>query len=225
MSHKDKDSCFCNLKRGRKNTEGKDDEIDVTPVTGVYQSPINLPLTKDQEKVFLSEAVFSTGMQKVAEYKFDRTVKEWHVESKVEVANNETNYRLVEFHVHKFGEHIVNEKHFDMEIHFVFGDLRLTSIMVNGFGIVEGKESSEIIKAILAGDPFLLTTPCSYWAYQGSLTGSDNPSAVTVNWIFSACVLKASKEDICRLRELAKVTKPLQKRRGRNIVFAQENCE
>lgn len=180
---------------------------------GVYQSPIALSKCAS---IYLSDPKLELICDQIKGV-FDPQTRNWNVINDVFVRNNDSEYRLNEFHFHFPGEHTINGEKFICELHLVFTNS--TSIFVIGFVIEESNKSSKIIRRIVKNRPFRIPVVESYFTYPGSLTTP--PFNVNVNWNVSSEQLKISKCDLALIAKLSKMERPLQPRNGRNIILAK----
>ena len=131
-----------------------------------------------------------------------------------------TGYEALQFHFHAPSEHTINEKHMDLEMHFVHsitsdfssrGETTQTLAVVGiFFEVDERAEVNPFIEAMnfanidTTGVPrsidlneILLKqipTPIQYYTYQGSLTTP--PCAESVNWYVISTPLKIKKSQL-----------------------------
>ncbi len=141
-------------------------------------------------------------------------------------------YHLQQFHFHSLSEHTLNNKHFPMEVHFVFKSDK-NEIVVVGSWIETGKEN-EAFKEIFANLPktnqeIRLKTPIditkqigpimvggSLYSYNGSLTTP--PTNENVRWIIFNQPIELSETQIRAFREMYPNNyRPVQPLNGRTV--------
>lgn len=213
------DSCFF---KGIKNNENED---DIKNSHLIYQSPIALnnfkKCNKESNLIFQSQSIFDESVVNkcIKQYEYNPALKQWDIgrKSQIHIENNGETYKLMQFHFHTPGEHILNGKSYSSEIHFVF-ESKNGLVFVIGFLIEIAKSTSTLIKNIIANKPFHIVKIDNYWSYSGSLT--EPPFNQTVSWNVSSRILKITYQDFEKLIKEAKGSRPIQKRDGRDIVFA-----
>ncbi|WP_026606558.1 carbonic anhydrase [Methylocapsa acidiphila] len=133
-------------------------------------------------------------------------------------------YKLVQFHFHHPSEHLIDDKRFRMEAHFVHRNAS-DSLAVVGVLISAGKanaEFAELIKAIPASegapvklessiDPkALLPKKRGYYRYSGSLTTP--PCSEIVDWFLLSDPIEVAESDIAAFAKLYPMNaRPAQK--------------
>lgn len=193
------------------------DPCDFT--SDVYQSPI--ALTNRIPSVFHSESNLHHIKENIISH-YDPNLKQWNVLNQINTSNNELHYKLSEFHLHQPGEHVINDKHYPLEIHFVFEDLDDFSILVIGYVFKLASKSSKLISRIIKDKPFSFPKLSSYYSYPGSLT--TQPFDFNVSWIVMSQPLSVTEKDLEILATRSKNARRIHPRNGRDIVYATECC-
>jgi carbonic anhydrase len=133
-------------------------------------------------------------------------------------------YTLVQFHFHHPSEHLIDDKNFPMEAHFVHRDAS-GSLGVIGVLITVGKPNAAFAKvaatmpqtqgAPIKADPSidpsgLLPAKRAYYRYSGSLTTP--PCSETVNWFLLSEPIEVAEADIVAFAKLYPLNaRPAQK--------------
>lgn len=126
----------------------------------------------------------------------------------------EKTYDLLQYHFHAPSEHLVEGRHFAMEIHFVHKDTETGALGVLGVFIRPGKAHrafAELAAAFPAKahgaavvedvDPSDLLPPTlAYWIYEGSLTTP--PCSETVDWMVAREPIEVDEADIAKFTAL-----------------------
>ncbi len=132
--------------------------------------------------------------------------------------HNNQRYILEQFHFHRPEEHTINNQAYVLEIHFVF-TAAIDRIAVIALLVTLSSCTSDILANIINNQPISVSPVPLYWSYTGSLTTP--PFNVEVVWLVNADTLCITATDLATLAALSKSARPLQKRNGRDIVFAQ----
>lgn len=192
----------------------------------IHQSPIEL--AHDIKDILYSKSDLKISKTKIIS-KYDADKKQWNVINDIYMYNNDTRYKLIEYHLHIPGEHIIDNKKYLMEIHFVFRSKiekecndEIGSIFVLGYLIQQSKNrTSNMCRDIISDRPFKLSKFNKYFTYPGSLTTP--PLNINVNWIISERILHITLESFKLIVNKCKSSRPIQKRNGRDIVFVSIN--
>lgn len=123
-------------------------------------------------------------------------------------------YELLQFHFHAPSEHLVDDKAYPMEMHFVHRHAESGKLAVVGVFLTPGETNSTF--AALAGNfpqhagdegtvpaftpAELLPSSLHYWTYEGSLTTP--PCSEIVTWLVVSQPLTVSAEDIKRFTSI-----------------------
>lgn len=142
----------------------------------------------------------------------------------------EQTYTLKQFHFHHPSEHLIKNKRFAMEAHFVHA--ASDGLAVIGVLMIAGEpnavfkkivstmpsEAGPAVPADPAVDPRrLLPNRRAYFRYEGSLTTP--PCSETVNWIVLAQPIEVDEADIARFGKLFPMNaRPIQPRDRRFIL-------
>lgn len=133
-------------------------------------------------------------------------------------------YSLVQFHFHHPSEHLVNDKSFPMEAHFVHRKAS-GSLGVIGVLMTTGKPNPVFAKVAATMPPTegapvkahsginpngLLPTKLGYYRYSGSLTTP--PCSETVDWMLLADPIEVAEADVAAFAKLYPLNaRPAQK--------------
>ena len=177
---------------------------------GKNQSPINITDTIEAD---LSPIKFS---YKSSEYSLENkgyTLQINYLDGGSANMNN-TDYKLMQMHIHTPSENFINGEQFPLEIHLVHFD-KDQNIMVVGVMLKEGKHNKafndfikymptkkgkkDIKKKTLASD-LLPSSSNEYYRFSGSLTTP--PCTEGVKWIVKKEASEVSKEQLAKLFEL-----------------------
>lgn len=221
-SSKGKKSDKYNVSSKSKNTNTSTGNDDNNSNCVIYQSPIKL-CTKDKQ-MFKSQSILTTPKTPISGYEYDQKLIQWNInteDNKITIDNNNKTYQLIQFHTHFRAEHILNGKHYNLELHLVFisGD----NIFVLALLVKLDNKTSKILRRIINNKPFKIPSIANYWAYPGSLTTP--PFSKTVSWNVSNSILKVTPEDLEALKKLSKSERRIQDRDGRDIVYAKSCCK
>ena len=194
-------------------------------VCNVFQSPLALSSHFSKSTISFSPS-FIKYNRFIKNYKLEKQELEWnHISPSVHLKTNHTHFTLKSFHIHQPGEHSLNHKKYNLELHFVFAsDSNSNDLLVLGFlakEVLFPQESSKIFARLIKNKKFKIPNflKTSFWRYTGSLTGEENPSTENVNWIVSNKILNITREQLEILFHLSRPSKPLQDRAGREISF------
>lgn len=147
---------------------------------------------------------------------------------------NGQSYELKQFHFHSPSEHILNERQYPLEVHFVHSSPK--GLMVVGVFFKVGAENATLKKIwekapstpgqaqaalTLNALAFLPSSP-EFFTYQGSLTTP--PCSENVRWVVMAQPVEASASQLQFMQKLLGTTnnRPVQALDGREIL--QENA-
>lgn len=152
--------------------------------------------------------------------------------------HNGQNFELKQFHFHSPSEHMLDGRHYPLEVHFVHKALD-NSLLVVGVFVKEGKENP-LLKSICTNAPAdksklvhvmgqsinaldFIPSLEEYFNYVGSLTTP--PFTEGVNWIIMRKTLEASADQIKKIQKILKDpnNRPLQPLNGRTIVLQGKN--
>jgi carbonic anhydrase len=131
-------------------------------------------------------------------------------------------YILVEYHFHVTAEHIINNKLYESEIHYVF--MEVNKMKHHCYNICEGNvpigtdivvigkciENDDIRKSL---DKIQVKLPISYFMYDGSLTTGDFSP---VRWIVDSNKIYMNIHEIKKVAKTARKIQPLD---GRIILY------
>jgi len=206
-------------------------EISNTPsILQLYLSPIplNIDPIKYHNKIFISNHRLTFPDKKI-KYEFvGEDSLEWRVKTKNYIVyNNDEKYYLESFHIHKHGEHTINGKHFDCELHFVFPNYSSNdTILVLGILFNFGKRSSKIIKSLIKSKSFSLPDNIenNFCTYGGSLTkvNLEDIDAVAVNWNILTLIGSITREDYNILYHKFRNSSKLRPTNGRNVIYIKK---
>ncbi len=126
----------------------------------------------------------------------------------------EKTYELVQYHFHAPSEHLVEGKHFPMEVHFVHKHAETGMLGVLGVFLVPGAvnrdfstlaaafpgKAGEEASAEAADPSGLLPSSLRYWAYEGSLTTP--PCSEIVDWMVAMDPIEVDAADIGKFTAL-----------------------
>lgn len=189
---------------------------------GILPSPI--ALTLDQiKRTNDSSLSFDND---VTTYTYDPLTKNFNVQNRLGLHNNEAKYTLSQFHFHVPAEHTLpDQKGSAIEIHFVWQDILTGNILAMAFlADVECKVSEDnMFDKIVRGEKFRIPEILTYLGYIGSLT---NEVSVEDNiyWCVVNQVLSISAADLAALSTKSKPADPIQPREGRDIVLVTCTC-
>lgn len=202
-----------------------------------YQSPIVLHHCCSLD---IKKPIYIKGKNVCAKYNCEKHVFE--VKSRVIIKVNSIRYQLSEYHFHVPGEHIVNDKLYSAEIHYVFVQLKncerklpkhhICQNICHCCEINEKYEKYEKCKCdddrntLVIGRVINPTEKCRdlsniqveipdcYYEYDGTLTtGNYAP----VRWLVGddpVCF------NICEIKKFAKPARPIQPLDGRIVLFS-----
>jgi carbonic anhydrase len=140
------------------------------------------------------------------------------------LASGAESYKLVQFHFHHPSEHLVHDKGFPMEAHFVHraasGSLGVISVLMTigkpnpVFAKITAtmpQAAGEPVKADPGIDPnALLPSGHGYYRYSGSLTTP--PCSETVNWMLLSDPIEVAEADVDAFAKLYPMNaRPAQK--------------
>jgi carbonic anhydrase len=140
-------------------------------------------------------------------------------------------YTLVQFHFHHPSEHLVHDKDFPMEVHFVHKNAA-GSLGVVGVLMTIGKSNPVFAKIAatmpskagspIAADPGidprgLLPSGYGYYRYEGPLTTP--PCSETVDWMRLSDPIEVAKADVDAFAELNPVNAPPAQKLDRRFVL------
>lgn len=180
----------------------------------IYQSPI---LLSDDMPNLLFGSTTRCDIKYMIKYKYNHVDHHYKVMNCVQMMNNGVIYKLDQFHLHQPSEHVINGKRSELELHFVFKAQGGTTILVLGYLVDIGPETSEIIKKIIETEEFQMPTPTTYFSYIGSLTTP--PFDVNVKWSVVRDKLTVKKEDLIDWKGIVETTRELFDRGGRDVVL------
>jgi carbonic anhydrase len=212
----------------------KDDRKSSKDCTQFYQSPICL---HHCSSIDIKKPICIKGKNYCAKYNCHKHVFE--VTSRVIVKVNHNRYQLSEYHFHVPGEHVVNDRIYSAEVHYVFVQLDHCEkylpkkyVCHNICHCCETKEHFEnkchddnrnilvIARVINPTDKcsdlsnIQVEIPSCYYEYDGTLTtGNFAP----VRWVVGDDPICFN---ICELRKIAKPARPIQPLDGRIILFS-----
>ncbi|MGN7762619.1 carbonic anhydrase [Paenibacillus sp. 22594] len=172
------------------------DKLFTTCSTGKAQSPINIPQEKVKDEASLSPVSVEYSPSPVAIMNNGHTIQVNLKNQDNRITIEGKTYMLQQFHFHLPSEHEVDDKHADMELHFVHksdeGKLAVLSVL-----ITKGTENAELSKlwSVLPSEENkeeiavpgnfdmnkLLPADLHSFRYQGSLTTP--PCTEGVQWI------------------------------------------
>jgi carbonic anhydrase len=123
-------------------------------------------------------------------------------------------YEMLQYHFHHPSEHLVDDKPFAMEAHFVHKDVASDELGVLGVFLVSGQANSTFARlaaafpaeagAEVAADDVdprrLLPAQLGYWFYEGSLTTP--PCTEDVDWMVASVPVEVAASDIQRFARL-----------------------
>jgi len=198
-----------------------------------YQSPITL----DKSNIIkIRQNLHLHGENKCAEYNCESKIYE--VKDNIVLRIRSKYYRLLEYHFHVPGEHIIDHECYKSEIHYVFVEItddltpysreqhftrdgefpdvcsckmphNPSNILVIG-RVITNSEEKECLEKIKVKEPE------KYFMYDGSLTtGNYAP----VRWIVGQKPVDMNIEEI---EKIAKKERPIQKLDGRIILYVDE---
>lgn len=180
----------------------------------IFQSPI--AFNSDQPDLLLSRSNLPC-IKNIVESIYNAEKLEWNVSNLIELNNNELQYRLIKYHFHLPGEHIINSHSYPLEFHLVFEGLNEV-LLVIGFVVKLNKRTSRVLRNIIKEKPWHIPKFGNYFTYSGALTtmGAIN---FNVNWILMDKPLSITKEDLFKLENKSRTTRDIQLRNGRNIAY------
>ena len=190
----------------------------------VYRSPI--ALGNDIGTIFCSSSIASSpSPSQVVEYKYNEEKNQWDVLSNVRLLQNGQEYKLDQFHLHQPGEHPIQGKAGVLEWHLVFGaedpttDPPTMLVAVSAFQARLSKShTSRGFRQLLRNEPISIPDLGNYWSYAGSLT--EPPFILNVAWNIANHFLSITKADLRALQSRSKSAEEVQRRDGRDVVFA-----
>jgi carbonic anhydrase len=205
-----------------------------------YQSPIVLHHCCCLD---IKKPIHIKGKNVCAKYNCKKRVFE--VTSRVIIKVQCVKYQLVEYHFHVPAEHIVNDKKYCAEVHYVFVKLGLCEKYLpkhyvcknvcendceNDYKKKEKKECDDerdvlvIARVINPNDDCVdlsniqVEVPSCYYEYDGTLTSGNNGP---VRWLVGDDPICFN---ICQLEKVAKPARPIQPLDGRIILFSGKTC-
>jgi carbonic anhydrase len=198
-------------------------------MAAAYQSPI--VLTK-HDSIHIHQPLDIIGLNHHAIY--DASAKLFIIQKPIYLCIQNKKYKFIEYHFHIPAEHVVQNKEYEAEIHYVFKDcdnIETTDsneeiescpdlcgcchsndadILVIGRTIIDGPESTNLYKL----QPRL---PSQYFEYDGTLTtGTYSP----VRWIVGLGPIQIRIKDIIPFAKSARLIQPFD---GRIKLFCH-NC-
>lgn len=206
---------------------------NIPSILQLYLSPIplNTDTTKYHNKIFISNHKLTFPDKKIRYEFIGEKSLEWKVNTKDYIIhNNNEKYYLESFHFHKHGEHTINGKHFDCELHFVFPNYTNNKmILVLGILFNFGKHSSKIIKSLIKGKSFSLPNSIenNFCTYNGSLTNVnlEDIDAAAVNWNILTLTGSITREDYNILYHKFRNSSKLRPTNGRNVIYIKKECD
>ena len=199
-----------------------------------YQSPIVLHHCCSCN-IDISKPISIKGVNFGAIY--DASNHIFAVKDKIIIKFNSKSYQLEEYHFHVPGEHDINGKIYDAEVHYVFVQLKRgekhipidyvcknicncgehsTDVLYDRNIFVIGRAISSNCKCVDLAE-IQPEVPSCYYMYDGSLTtGNFAP----VRWIVGDEPIHLNLDEI---KKYAKDARPLQELDGRIVLFT-ENC-
>jgi len=171
----------------------------------MYQSPIEL---KNNNLIYINQTINLKGNNKGSE--FDQSSKNFIVKDEIILELGGKIYELEEYHFHIKSEHIINNKIYPGELHYVFKDKSdNNNILVIGHLIKNTTKHFDLGK-------IKIKIPHKYYEYDGSLTV---PEFSPAKWIINK---KYAKLNINDIKNIAKTARPVQSLNNRIILC---NCE
>lgn len=196
------------------------DLIEDYNVLKIYLSPIALY----PKNSFQSKHTLNLPNRKIR-YLFDQnnSLPEWKVlNQKYSINNNETIYTLQDFHAHTPSEHSIDDKKYDIEIHFVFVENdNPINILVIGYLFKISSKSSKMIRRLLANKPIKLPVIIdnNFLTYNGSLTkiNLEDIHPLAVNWNVISKIKKITQNDFNIFISKCRGASILRDDNGRNV--------
>jgi len=200
---------------------------------GSVQSPININTEGIAQDESLPVIKFNYGKSGVKIENNGHTV-EFMISGNNTINLNDKEYKLLQFHYHSLSEHMVDNKHYPLELHLVhkYSD---TDFAVIGVLFKEGAEN-ELFSKFLSDFPKtvgeyksadsidiikLLPAEKSYFHYNGSLTTP--PCSEVVDWYVLSTPLTASKEQLEMFSKILKNNyRPVKPLNGREVKMHKE---
>ncbi len=211
-------------KNGPANWEELDTRFEACG-EGKFQSPINLTnkyLLPDKDHIIFHYSQLGVEYNDIIKNPHTIEVKEEDIGA-IEI--DKKLYKLAQFHFHIPSEHTVDNKRYDMELHFVHQGEN-SKLAVVGVFIKKGK-SNQMIKEIIdtvkksPNKPFLEDNRLTdllpknqnyYYNYAGSLTTP--PCSEGVDWYIFKTPIEASEEEINEFKKIVGMNaRPLQRAR------------
>lgn len=217
-----------NLKKtGHQIKKKKSKDVVIIPA---YQSPIVLPETNSNDVLHVHQKLYIKGENIRATYNHEHKIFE--VQDVIILTHHNKKYQLDEYHFHIPGEHKVNDKIYESEIHYVFvelgqleerkkkghtcsnicGNIRPednSNILVIGRVLKHAREHEDLSRV-------QVQLPHSYYEYDGSLTtGEFSP----VRWILGDKSIRVNLNDV---EVIAKTARPIQPFDNRLVLYSQK---
>jgi carbonic anhydrase len=187
-----------------------------------YQSPICL---NKPDSIKIEQCIDIYGTNNCAN--FDCEKKIFIVTDNIMLKIDKKQYKLIEYHFHIPGEHLVNNRKYPSEVHYVFmeytednhsehssyGDLCGCShsypknVLVIGRLINDTDEYTDLTK-------LQVKIPSCYYEYDGTLTTGDY---TPVKWIIGKNPIFINET---QLLSIAKTARPLQDLNGRIVLYS-----
>ena len=188
-----------------------------------YQSPIKI---NKNNNITIHQKIKTSGCNHGSCYNEHKKIFE--VNDNIIIKINNIKYKLIEYHFHICGEHNINDKIYDSEVHFVFIEVTNTydhdkykNHNICGGEIVENVNTL-VIGRMISNKSSLknlkklnVKIPSSYYEYDGSLTAG---TYAPVRWIVGEHDIKLNLEEI---KLIAKSSRKLQPLDGRIILYSK----
>lgn len=206
----------------------------------IYQSPINLC---DKNAIDIDQIIKLIG--KNTGTTFDKNTKNFYVDAnnKITLKIDNKKFLLHEYHFHVPGEHKINNKTFQAEVHFVFVEHGLPSVEhslpsveqtsnnchkkydVCGGCQMHENDNLVVIGRVINNDDKIVNlkklqprVPSVFYEYDGGLTTGD--TSTPVRWIVGQ---KPQHYSIKQIIPIAKGSREIQPLNGRIILKSGKN--
>lgn len=217
---------------GYKGEEGPEEWADLCSgfgdCDGVLQSPINIDLQTVVTQENAPELKFSYGNTPVVILNNGHTIQ-FNVSGDNFLNIGNEKFRLLQLHYHAASEHMVDGKHYPMEVHFVHKGANKLAVV--GIFFEKGK-SNPLLENYLTYFPkkkgkyeaektiplsALVPENVKYYHYDGSLTTP--PCSEIVDWYVLQEPITASEEQLEQMKEILHGNyRPVQDLNDRKVV-------
>ena len=189
-----------------------------------YQSPIKLN-TLDSFCIIQHISLFGNNYKAI----YDPTTMDFNVQNKIMLQIGNKKYILQQYHFHVPSEHVIDNRFYSSEIHYVFAEEpaikndKIKHICCSDYNnnlLVISRVIDDCPNNLVNLEDYPVKLPCDFFEYDGGLTTGD--FTTPVRWIVG---IKPIMLSINQIKPIAKETRILQPINGRLITRGCNNIQ